>query len=62
MFELRVLDGSHQGAALPLFGEQWSLGANAGADLLLDDPGVAEHHARLLLLEGRWQCRLKRGC
>ena len=33
MYELRVLDGLHQGAALPLFGEQWSLGANADADL-----------------------------
>ncbi|MDI3248745.1 MULTISPECIES: FHA domain-containing protein [unclassified Pseudomonas] len=61
MFELRVLDGSHQGAALPLFGEQWSLGANAGADLLLDDPGVAEHHARLLLLEGRWSVQAEAG-
>ena len=29
MFELRVLDGLRQGAALPLFGEQWSIGAQA---------------------------------
>ena len=61
MFELRVLDGLHQGAALPLFGEQWSLGANADADLLLDDPGIAEHHARLLLLEGRWSVQAEAG-
>ncbi|AZE52890.1 type III secretion protein HrpQ [Pseudomonas synxantha] len=61
MFELRVLDGLHQGAALPLFGEQWSLGAHADADLLLDDPGIAEHHARLLLAEGRWSVQAEAG-
>lgn len=61
MYELRVLDGLHQGAALPLFGEQWSLGANADADLLLDDPGIAEHHARLLLAEGRWSVQAEAG-
>ena len=37
MFELRVLEGLNQGAALPLFGEQWSLGCHADADLLLND-------------------------
>jgi len=61
MFELRVLDGLHQGAALPLFGEQWSLGANADADLLLNDPGVAEHHARLQLADGRWSVQAEAG-
>ena len=45
MYELRVLDGQRQGAALPLFGEQWSIGAQADADLVLNDPGVAEQHA-----------------
>jgi len=37
MFELRVLEGLNQGAALPLFGEQWSLGCHTDADLLLTD-------------------------
>ncbi|WP_177413471.1 FHA domain-containing protein [Pseudomonas sp. R5-89-07] len=61
MFELRVLDGLHQGAALPLFGEQWSLGANPDADLLLNDPGVAEHHARLHLADGCWSVQAEAG-
>lgn len=61
MFELRVLDGLHQGAALPLFGEQWSLGASADADLLLKDPGIAEHHASLRLAVGRWSVQAEAG-
>ena len=54
MYELRVLDGQRQGAALPLFGEQWSIGAQADADLVLNDPGVAEHHALLRFSEANW--------
>jgi type III secretion protein D len=54
MFELRVLDGLRQGAALPLFGEQWSIGAQADADLVLNDPGVAEHHALLRFVDDNW--------
>ena len=54
MYELRVLDGLRQGAALPLFGEQWSIGAQADADLMLSDPGVAEHHALLRFSEANW--------
>lgn len=50
MFELRVLNGQRQGAALPLFGEQWSIGAHPDADLMLNDPGIAEQHARLGVL------------
>lgn len=61
MFELRVLDGLHQGAALPLFGEQWSLGAHADADLLLNDAGIAEHHARLRLIDGCWSVQAEAG-
>ncbi|AZE98187.1 type III secretion protein HrpQ [Pseudomonas orientalis] len=61
MFELRVLDGLHQGAALPLFGEQWSLGANPDADLLLNDPEVVEHHARLRLADDRWSVQAEAG-
>ena len=54
MFELRVLDGLRQGAALPLFGEQWSIGAQADADLVLSDPEVAEHHALLRFFDANW--------
>lgn len=61
MFELRVLDGRHQGAALPLFGDQWSIGAGADADLVLTDPGIAERHARLRLIESNWSVQAEAG-
>ncbi|MBI6550897.1 type III secretion protein [Pseudomonas sp. LY-1] len=61
MFELRVLEGLNQGAALPLFGEQWSLGCHTDADLLLTDAGVVEHHARLRLIDGFWSVQAEAG-
>ncbi|WP_339540053.1 FHA domain-containing protein [Pseudomonas sp. RA_5y_Pfl1_P24] len=61
MFELRVLDGLHQGAALPLFGEQWSIGAHVDADLVLNDPGIAEQHARLRLIDSNWSVQAEAG-
>ncbi|MCF5543604.1 type III secretion protein [Pseudomonas salomonii] len=61
MFELRVLEGLHQGAALPLFGDQWSIGAHADADLLLTDAGIAEHHARLRLSDAGWSVQAEAG-
>ncbi|MBK5435847.1 type III secretion protein [Pseudomonas sp. TH32] len=61
MFELRVLDGLHQGAALPLFGEQWSVGAHPDADLALYDPGIAERHVRLQCVERRWSVQAEEG-
>ncbi|MBN2974782.1 type III secretion protein [Pseudomonas fluorescens] len=61
MFELRVLSGLHQGAALPLFGEQWSIGSQADADLLLSDPGIAEHHAQLRLDGANWSVQAEAG-
>jgi type III secretion protein D len=61
MFELRVLDGLHQGAALPLFGEQWSIGAHPDADLALYDPGIAERHVRLQCIEQRWSVQAEEG-
>lgn len=61
MFELRVLDGLHQGAALPLFGEQWSIGAHAEADLVLSDPGIAERHALLRLAGSTWSVQAQAG-
>lgn len=61
MFELRVLDGSHEGAALPLFGEQWSIGCHPDADLVLSDPGIAEQHARLRLIDANWSVQAEAG-
>ncbi|MGA9700061.1 FHA domain-containing protein [Pseudomonas sp.] len=61
MFELRVLDGRHEGAALPLFGEQWSIGCHPDADLVLSDPGVAEQHARLRLIDANWSVQAEAG-
>lgn len=61
MFELRVLNGLRQGAALPLFGEQWSIGAHPDADLMLNDPGIAEQHARLRLIGSNWSVQAEAG-
>jgi len=61
MFELRVLNGQRQGAALPLFGEQWSIGAHPDADLMLNDPGIAEQHARLRLADSQWSVQAEAG-
>ncbi|WP_339452536.1 FHA domain-containing protein [Pseudomonas sp. JAI120] len=61
MFELRVLDGLRQGAALPLFGEQWSIGAHADADLMLNDPGVVKQHARLRFIDANWLVQAEAG-
>ncbi|SDG64967.1 type III secretion system inner membrane ring subunit SctD [Pseudomonas abietaniphila] len=54
MFELRVLTGLHQGAALPLVGEQWAIGSDAEQDLALHDPGVEQMHCRLRRQGDRW--------
>lgn len=51
MYELRVLNGLHQGAALPLVGNQWAIGANDELDLALHDAGVEPMHC-LLKREG----------
>lgn len=47
MFELRVLTGLHRGAALPLYGNAWRIGAADDADLVLYDPGIAPYHGQL---------------
>ncbi|MFJ5364164.1 FHA domain-containing protein [Pectobacterium punjabense] len=47
MFELRVLTGLHRGAALPLCGNAWRIGAADDADLVLYDPGIAPYHGQL---------------
>ncbi len=61
MVELRVLNGLRQGAALPLFGETWSIGAHPDADLVLNDPGIAEQHARLRLIGANWSVQAEAG-
>lgn len=54
MFELRVLSGLHRGAALPLIGDEWVVGATEDADLALYDPGIRARHTRLSQLQGQW--------
>lgn len=61
LFELRVLSGLHQGAALPLLGEQWSIGADDEADLALYDPGIAPRHAQLQVAHGQWSVQAHEG-
>ena len=61
LFELRVLSGLHQGAALPLFGERWSIGAHQDMDLELYDPGVEARHAQLHCTDGRWSVQAQEG-
>ncbi|MBT2298536.1 type III secretion protein HrpQ [Pseudomonas fluorescens] len=54
MYELRVLTGLHRGAALPLAGEEWSIGSSNGADLALYDPGIKDRHCLLRLVDETW--------
>lgn len=54
MYELRVLTGLHRGAALPLIGEQWTLGADENADLVLLDPTIKPQHCRLEWQQDGW--------
>ncbi|OYU04368.1 MAG: type III secretion protein [Pseudomonas sp. PGPPP1] len=61
MFELRVLNGSQQGAALPLFGEQWCIGSSAEADLVLYDPAIAGRHVWLRRIVERWCVQAEEG-
>ncbi|MCI3944168.1 type III secretion protein HrpQ [Pseudomonas syringae] len=61
MFELRVLNGQHQGAALPLIGEEWSIGSADQQDLALDDAGVENLHCRLQRLTDSWALNAEDG-
>ncbi|MBD1554523.1 FHA domain-containing protein [Pseudomonas typographi] len=61
MFELRVLTGLHQGAALPLVGEQWLIGSHDELDLALHDPGVEQRHCRLRRDGERWTLNAEDG-
>ena len=50
MFELRVLNGLHQGTALPLIGESWTIGCDDDHDLALIEP---ELQRKTIILERR---------
>ncbi len=61
MYELRVLNGLHRGAALPLIGEHWLLGSDEQHDLLLQDPGIARRHCRLTRDGELWRLEAEDG-
>ncbi|CAH6373731.1 FHA domain-containing protein [Pantoea agglomerans] len=61
MHELRVLTGLHRGAALPLSGEQWWIGAAEDADLALYDPGIKDRHCQLLKTVQGWMVKALEG-
>ena len=47
ILELRVLNGLHRGATLPLDGDTASLGSDESNDIVLLDPGIAAQHGRV---------------
>jgi len=61
MFELRVLNGLHEGATLPLSGDAWELGNAEERDLQLCDNSIASLHAHLSREDERWQLTPKEG-
>jgi type III secretion protein D len=61
MYELRVLTGLHHGAALPLVGQEWLIGTDEDADLILFDPGIKPKHCLLRLCDNHWVLTGKEG-
>ena len=53
-FELRILNGLHRGASLPLDDQPQLIGAADEADVVLVDPGIAPRHAVLRLEADSW--------
>ncbi|NHZ91124.1 hypothetical protein F2P45_19185 [Massilia sp. CCM 8733] len=47
MLELRILNGLHRGATLPLDGQSVTLGAGDAADIVMADHGIESEHALL---------------
>lgn len=47
MFELRILNGLHRGATLPLGGDTVTIGAGDEADVVMVDQGIEADHAEL---------------
>ncbi|WP_050468506.1 FHA domain-containing protein [Herbaspirillum chlorophenolicum] len=55
MHELRILNGYHRGATLPLTEPgDLSIGADEDADVVLADPGILPRHATFTLAAGGW--------
>ena len=54
MYELRILNGLHRGATLPLDDTPLIIGASDAADVVLVDPGIEERHAILTRTESGW--------
>jgi pSer/pThr/pTyr-binding forkhead associated (FHA) protein len=53
---LRVCNGNSAGSVLVLSGAgEWTIGADAGRDLRLDDPGISGFHAKISHDGGRWR-------
>lgn len=52
--ELRILNGLHRGASLPLDDQPQLIGAGDDADVVLVDPGIEPRHAVLRLDGGHW--------
>ena len=52
--ELRILNGLHRGAALPLDGSMLDIGSGEQAAVVLADPGVAARHASLAPTDAGW--------
>src|SRR5579872_4184734 len=44
---LTVLTGLHAGRLMAVDGDDVTIGRGADADLVVDDPGVSRHHARI---------------
>ncbi|MDG6400913.1 FHA domain-containing protein [Pseudomonas quasicaspiana] len=61
MYELRVLNGLHRGAALPLIGDHWLVGSDEQHDLLLQDPGIARRHCILTCDGETWRLEAEDG-
>jgi type III secretion protein D len=54
MLELRILNGLHRGATLPLDERPLVIGASDDADVVLVDPGIETEHATLTLTAQGW--------
>ncbi|MGI4936529.1 MAG: FHA domain-containing protein, partial [Janthinobacterium lividum] len=49
MYELRILNGLHRGATLPLDEQAQTIGQSEDADVVLVDQGIADRHAVLTM-------------
>ena len=54
MLDLRLLNGLHRGATLPLDDGALTLGSSDDADVVLVDPGIEARHAVLAPGPGGW--------